>query len=364
MKDTSVVGTVAFLGLFAAGSAWAVPHVEADLTESTLAVLTEASAPVDSVSFSGRDGTVRLFSDVEDRDALAQMLRNQPGVRKVRILLTEARGEDAPPVIVDETRTDISIVLTSERHVSIVGTVASHGQREQLERAAAALVGPAAVENLAEVDVNRAGASSADEIEAAVRTLQALVDDLVIDAHVELAGGVLAVRARTAGDDAADALAARVNSIAVGTGFGRDIITADVRRIRTVTPSEQASLLADGLVQITEALREAGYFSADAEAPDPESAQIIQLAVQLLQRYPTPDVEAIGHTDANGLELTNQLLSEQRAKALIDHFIQAGVDPARLSSSGRGESVPIAPNSTADGRARNRRVEFVTRVKG
>ncbi|GAO31198.1 OmpA family protein [Geofilum rubicundum] len=55
----------------------------------------------------------------------------------------------------------------------------------------------------------------------------------------------------------------------------------------------------------------------------------------------------------------NQTLSEGRAKAVMDKFIELGIDKSRLTSKGFGESKPIASNSTAEGKAQNRRVEFV-----
>lgn len=68
-----------------------------------------------------------------------------------------------------------------------------------------------------------------------------------------------------------------------------------------------------------------------------------------------------GHTDAEGDAPTNQRLSEQRAAAVRDALTARGVDPARLDVVGHGESRPVAPNDSAEGRARNRRVELIVR---
>jgi transforming growth factor-beta-induced protein len=69
-------------------------------------------------------------------------------------------------------------------------------------------------------------------------------------------------------------------------------------------------------------------------------------------------VEIGGHTDADGSEESNLVLSEQRAQSVVDYLIAAGVDPGLLSAVGYGEALPIADNDTDEGRAQNRRIEF------
>ncbi len=69
-------------------------------------------------------------------------------------------------------------------------------------------------------------------------------------------------------------------------------------------------------------------------------------------------IEIAGHTDSVGSEMYNLRLSEARANAVRDYLIQHGISPDRLIAKGYGESRPIAPNTTREGRAKNRRVEF------
>ncbi len=80
--------------------------------------------------------------------------------------------------------------------------------------------------------------------------------------------------------------------------------------------------------------------------------------VAVLERNPTLNVEIEGHTDSVGAEAYNQKLSENRAKAVMEHLVKKGIQPERLSSAGYGFSRPIASNDTPEGRARNRRVEL------
>lgn len=78
-----------------------------------------------------------------------------------------------------------------------------------------------------------------------------------------------------------------------------------------------------------------------------------------LNRYPDTTVSIIGHTDNTGSAEYNQDLSARRARAVSSVLVDAGVNPVRLRSIGRGEDAPIATNLTPEGRQQNRRVEII-----
>lgn len=78
----------------------------------------------------------------------------------------------------------------------------------------------------------------------------------------------------------------------------------------------------------------------------------------LLMKYPEVDLVIEAHTDDVGTAQSNMVLSQARAQALVDHFKKHRIAPERLSPVGYGEDRPVADNSTAAGRADNRRVEF------
>lgn len=68
----------------------------------------------------------------------------------------------------------------------------------------------------------------------------------------------------------------------------------------------------------------------------------------------------VGHTDSEGSESYNQNLSETRAQAVADYLnTRQGISKTRLLVRGLGESRPIAPNDSEEGRSKNRRVEFI-----
>lgn len=81
--------------------------------------------------------------------------------------------------------------------------------------------------------------------------------------------------------------------------------------------------------------------------------------VNVLNRYPDTNIEIIGHTDSKGTDEYNQSLSQRRANAVINQLKTQNIGANRLSAKGMGEADPVATNDTDEGRAQNRRVEFV-----
>jgi len=85
---------------------------------------------------------------------------------------------------------------------------------------------------------------------------------------------------------------------------------------------------------------------------------ILDKQVAIMKKHPKIKVEVAGHTDSIGTISYNQALSERRAKAAKMCLVSRGSPPDRLKAVGYGESRPIAPNDTKEGRAKNRRVEL------
>lgn len=91
----------------------------------------------------------------------------------------------------------------------------------------------------------------------------------------------------------------------------------------------------------------------------PESMGEINRIVTLMKENPDLKFSVEGHTDSTGNEASNQTLSEARSNAIVDKLVELGISADRLSASGKGQTSPIADNGTDEGRAKNRRVEFV-----
>ena len=91
----------------------------------------------------------------------------------------------------------------------------------------------------------------------------------------------------------------------------------------------------------------------------PESMTEINRIAKLMKDNPDLKFSVEGHTDNTGNAASNQMLSEARSKAVLDKLVEMGISNDRLKSAGKGQTKPIADNSTDEGRAKNRRVEFV-----
>jgi outer membrane protein OmpA-like peptidoglycan-associated protein len=102
------------------------------------------------------------------------------------------------------------------------------------------------------------------------------------------------------------------------------------------------------------------YFEFDSDQLNPASAPWIDMVAQLLQGHPDWAVTIEGHTDSIGGARYNQGLSERRAAALRHELVaRHAIVPARLGTRGFGATRPLEPNTSLEGRARNRRVELV-----
>jgi len=100
------------------------------------------------------------------------------------------------------------------------------------------------------------------------------------------------------------------------------------------------------------------FFEFGKSTLKPESFIQLDNVVLLMKSTPNLKIEISGHTDNVGSAKANQKLSEDRAKAVVDYIVSRGIDISRLVYKGYGFTQPVAPNTTAEGRAQNRRVEF------
>lgn len=124
--------------------------------------------------------------------------------------------------------------------------------------------------------------------------------------------------------------------------------------------------LAEGGKDVTEALTTDGrivvhgiYFDTGSDVIRPESGGALRNVLQVIEGDPALKFRIEGHTDDQGGPKVNGPLSEKRAVAVKAWFVKQGVDAGRLTTVGLGATKPLQANATAEGRANNRRVEFV-----
>ncbi|MBK6836195.1 MAG: PD40 domain-containing protein [Bacteroidetes bacterium] len=100
------------------------------------------------------------------------------------------------------------------------------------------------------------------------------------------------------------------------------------------------------------------FFDVDKFDLKPESKSELNKLAEFLKKNPTIKGELGGHTDNTGDKKKNQLLSQNRAKSVLDYLVTAGIDKTRLSFKGYGDARPKFPNDTPEHKAANRRTEF------
>jgi outer membrane protein OmpA-like peptidoglycan-associated protein len=102
-------------------------------------------------------------------------------------------------------------------------------------------------------------------------------------------------------------------------------------------------------------------FDSNSAMLSPGGADRIRTLARTVQDYPKERLIVKGHTDSQGDERFNQRLSEDRADSVRNMLVAEGVLPSRITAVGLGASLPVATNSTAEGRQQNRRVEIELR---
>jgi len=102
-------------------------------------------------------------------------------------------------------------------------------------------------------------------------------------------------------------------------------------------------------------------FDFDRAVLKPEAQRELAAEVQELKDNPSFTADIVGHTDSVGSDAYNERLSQRRATAVQNFFVSQGITANRLRVAWKGEREPIAPNTTAEGRAQNRRVEVTLR---
>jgi len=100
-------------------------------------------------------------------------------------------------------------------------------------------------------------------------------------------------------------------------------------------------------------------FDVNKSTIKPESMGTINYVVKMMTEHPELNFSVEGHTDSDGEDAANQKLSEARAQSVLNEMTKLGISASRLTSKGHGETKPMAGNDTPEGKAQNRRVEFV-----
>jgi outer membrane protein OmpA-like peptidoglycan-associated protein len=133
-------------------------------------------------------------------------------------------------------------------------------------------------------------------------------------------------------------------------------VTKETRRLI----GEAIKQMSDSRQKIEQILEESMVgFDFDSATLKPSSYPVLNMLSGALLRYPEYRIVIIGHTDSEGTEEHNEQLSRNRAKSVLQYMMSRGVSTDRMTSIGYGETRPRDSNDTPEGRAKNRRVEYM-----
>lgn len=159
---------------------------------------------------------------------------------------------------------------------------------------------------------------------------------------------------------------------AQGTNYTVDIrpLSADVRDLQANISDMNTQEAAKGITvretddSVVIAVASDVLFEFDSAELSGKAQDTLAEVVKKLNQTPGQIINVVGHTDSRGADAYNQKLSLNRAKRVAKYLTQNGIKASRVKAQGRGETEPVAPNEikgadNPDGRAQNRRVEFI-----
>jgi outer membrane protein OmpA-like peptidoglycan-associated protein len=292
--------------------------IEDNLTHRSSAALRQAGITTTQVRFTGRDGTVAVAS----ADDVAKAREVVGGLEGVRVV--EAHGPGGPK------RTPSITITVNGGDVRATGTVSSQEVRARLVAGGtqdALTIDPAV------------GDEGVADLPSVVDALGEKAKDASIvlnDGRITLSGTVESASVH----DGAVAAAGR----AVGPG---DVID----QLSVPPPPREVQQALISLPPIT--------FENGSAVLTPAGRAAVVQAAGILQANPNVVVRVEGHTDSTGSTQSNLDLSRARAATVLNSMVALGIAPERLSAVGYGESRPKVPDTSAQNRAINRRVEFI-----
>ncbi len=164
-----------------------------------------------------------------------------------------------------------------------------------------------------------------------------------------------AVIGKAAGNAGLGAVIGAAVGGAAGAIIGKKM-DQQAEEIRQEIPTAKVERVEEGIVV---EFNSAVLFGFDQANLTEASKETLNDLIKILNKYPDTDVEIQGHTDNTGTEKYNQALSERRASVVANYLSDHGIDLHRLTTVGYSFRHPKYSNDTPEGRAKNRRVEFI-----
>ena len=323
---------------------WHGRQIPADITRSASQALTAAG--FDAGYLQAVDGRVVILSgEIEGdtaRQRLVEAVESAAGVRRVIdnliAIKADSPSSDAVEVIVPlrPARLQYRIV---EDLVVLKGELPDQQSVDQLVSAAAAIYGQQKVKN--EMSVS-AQVNQPDWLSGFQQLLPALQE--LVAADITIADDSLTLSGVVTSDSERMAIEKRAAALLDQLRLNNQIV---------VKPPEANQPAPSGQIQLPVL-----YFKHASTELTADSKPRLAKFIDTLMRQPDLRVEVAAHTDSSGEEVLNTDLSERRTQSIMQLLVSGGVDPSRLVAQSYGESRPAAENTSPEGRALNRRVEF------
>jgi len=170
------------------------------------------------------------------------------------------------------------------------------------------------------------------------------------------AGGAMgAVIGQAAGNPALGTIIGATVGGATGAVIGHEM-DKQAEEIKETLPDVRVERVGEGIIVEFSSAVLFGFDKSDLSA---EATSSLDKLVTVLNTYPDTNIEVQGHTDSKGTDTYNQGLSERRAASVSDYLAANEILASRITTKGFGETAPKYDNETEEGRAQNRRVEFL-----
>jgi outer membrane protein OmpA-like peptidoglycan-associated protein len=334
-----------WVGLFATGLIWlgfaivVYPAIEPDLKTRVGEVVEKAGVDPLNFDVAGRD--VLLPADIEaaKRSELTAQILQVEGVRRVTEV-EDLTGVALSAKTIAKLKAEVAAKEAAEAAANEAAAKAAEEAAAKEASKSAATKKAAAVKEAAakEAAAKESAAKEAAAKEAAAKEVAAK------EAAAKDADAAKEVAAKEAAKEAAKAAAPAKTADAAGT-----------------IPVAAAQVCQTKLTAVV--AEEKITFEPRSAELSKQSLPVLEKLGAILVQCPAVAIEVAGHTDAGGKKAKNQALSERRAEAVVESLTKAkvGIGSAKLTAVGYGASKPVDSNDTPEGRAKNRRIEFVVK---
>jgi outer membrane protein OmpA-like peptidoglycan-associated protein len=340
-----------WVGLFATGLIWlgfaivVYPQIEPDLKTRVGEVVEKAGVDVLNFDVAGRDVLLPADIDAAKRTELTAEILQVAGVRRV----TDVE---------DLTGAALSAKTIAKLKVEVAAK-AEAAAKEAAEAAAKEAAVAKAAEEAAAKDAAKSAASKKAKAAADGSHDATLKDAAAKEAAAkEAAAKDVAAKEEAAKEAAAKEAAAKEAAAKEAAKPAAPAKTADAAG---TIPAAAALDCQSKLVAVV--AEEKITFEPRSAELSKQSLPVLEKLGAILVQCPAVAIEVAGHTDGGGKKAKNQALSERRAEAVVESLTKAktGIGSAKLTAVGYGSSKPVDSNDTPEGRAKNRRIEFVVK---